>query len=189
MKGLKLIGALTLLLLTATSWAQSWAEEYDAALSAAARGEWSAAREKFLVSRSADLCMTIAVVLLGTGLGTLEGARGTYHVNNGIADLAGEKDIFGKPWNAVSMAAATAATTTWSGGVWNGSQWTGNAWSGARWGSALWTSTDWTGTAWSGARWGSTTWSNGQWTGARWGGVRWGSGTWTGARWGGARWG
>lgn len=50
MKGLKLIGALTLLLLTATSWAQSWAEEYDAALNAAARGEWSAAREKFLAA-------------------------------------------------------------------------------------------------------------------------------------------
>jgi NAD(P)H-quinone oxidoreductase subunit 5 len=34
-------------------------------------GALIAAREKFLVSRAADLCMTIAAVLLGTGLGTL----------------------------------------------------------------------------------------------------------------------
>ena len=34
-------------------------------------GALIAAREKFLVSRTADLCMTIAAVLLGTGLGTL----------------------------------------------------------------------------------------------------------------------
>jgi serine protease AprX len=150
---------------------------------------WYAGNGSAWVGSNNPVVAVLPQVPLGTGLGTLEGARGTYHVNNGIADLAGEKDIFGKPWNAVSMATATAAATSWTGGVWNGSQWTGNAWSGARWGSALWTSTDWTGTAWAGARWGSTTWSNGQWTGARWGGARWGSGTWTGARWGGARWG
>lgn len=34
-------------------------------------GALIAAREKFLVSRTADLCMTIAAVLLGTSLGTL----------------------------------------------------------------------------------------------------------------------
>lgn len=35
-------------------------------------GALIAAREKFLVSRAADLCMTIAAVLLGTSLGTLQ---------------------------------------------------------------------------------------------------------------------
>ena len=150
---------------------------------------WYAGSGSARLDPSRGLGFSLPQIPLGTGLGTLEGARGSYHVSNGVAELTGERDIFGVPWRNVRMAGLTWATATWNGGTWNGNRWTGDGWNGARWGGTSWAGTDWTGTAWSGARWGSMTWSNGQWSGARWGGARWGSGTWTGARWGGARWG
>ena len=132
--------------------------------------------------------IALPVPTRGTGLGSLEASRGTYHVSNGVADLTGEKDIFGQPWNAPAMATLTAARATWKGGVWNGARWSGDNWSGARWSGALWTSNDWTGARWSGARWSSMIWDGARWSGARWSGARWSSGTWDGARWSGARW-
>jgi serine protease AprX len=150
---------------------------------------WYAGNGSAWVGSNNPVVATLPQVPLGTGLGTLEGARGTYHVNNGVADLSGEKDIFGKPWNALQMAGLTASASTWTGGQWNGSRWTGDGWSGTRWTGATWTSKDWTGTSWTGVRWGGATWTNGQWTGVRWGGATWTSGQWTGVRWGGVRWG
>ncbi len=122
------------------------------------------------------------------GTGTLEAARGTYHVTNGTSTLTGEKDIFGTKWNAKAMATATEARATWNGGTWNGARWSGDTWSGARWSNVTWTNNDWSGARWSGARWSSMAWDGARWSGARWSGARWSSGTWTGARWSGARW-
>ncbi len=128
-----------------------------------------------------------------TGLGTLEAARGTYHVSNGTTTLTGEIDIFGSTWNPTTMATLTTNRTTWTGGTWNGARWTGDTWSGARWSSLDWTNhdstdEDWTDDDWSGARWTSMIWDGGRWSGARWCGARWSAGTWSGARWSGARW-
>ncbi len=123
-----------------------------------------------------------------TGRGTLEGARGSFHVvSNGVA-LTGEVDVMGNPWSATEMAAATAKAQTWSGGTWNGARWSGEAWSGARWSSVAWSGNDWSGARWSGARWSGARWSSGKWSGARWSGARWSDAGWDGARWSGARW-
>ncbi len=124
----------------------------------------------------------------GTGLGTLEASRGSYHVTNGTTMLTGERDIFGRSWNAATMSAATSSATTWTGGLWNGARWSGDGWSGARWSNVTWTNNDWSGARWSGARWSSMIWDGARWSGARWSGARWSSGTWSGARWSGARW-
>ncbi len=123
-----------------------------------------------------------------TGLGTLEAARGTYHLTNGTTTLTGEIDIFGNKWNPNTMATLTTTRTTWNGGTWNGARWTGDTWTAARWTSIDWTNNDWTGARWTGARWTSMIWDGARWTGARWTGARWSAGTWTGARWTGARW-
>ncbi len=128
-----------------------------------------------------------------TGLGTLEAARGTYHVSNGTTTLTGEIDIFGTTWNPTTMATLTTNRTTWNGGTWNGARWTGDTWTGAHWSSLDWTNNDstdedWTDEDWSGARWTSMIWNGGRWSGARWCGARWSAGTWSGARWSGARW-
>ena len=128
------------------------------------------------------------VVPTSTGLGLLEAARGTSHVSNGTTTLIGEKDIFGKAWDATKMAPLTTQMATWTGGHWNGSQWTGDGWAGARWSTTQWTSADWSGARWSDAAWSSMVWDGARWSGARWSGARWSSGTWEGARWSGARW-
>jgi serine protease AprX len=139
----------------------------------------------------------------GTGIGTLETARGTFHVMIAGIALQGELDIFGNPFDSAAIAQVSTAQTSWTGGLWNGARWSGDGWAGARWTSATWTSNDWTGAAWSGARWtdaiwDGVRWSNGvwdgarwsgaRWSGARWSGVRWSDAGWVGARWSGARW-
>jgi len=124
----------------------------------------------------------------GSGLGTLEASRGTYHVSNGTVSLTGEKDIFGKAWVPATMSASTIACATWTGGIWNGTRWTGDTWSAGSWKNATWTANDWSGARWSGARWSAMVWDGARWSGARWSGARWSAGTWSGARWSGARW-
>ncbi|MBV8527355.1 MAG: S8 family serine peptidase [Candidatus Dormibacteraeota bacterium] len=114
-----------------------------------------------------------------TGLGTLEGSRGTLHVISSGVTLSGEQDIFGNSFNSPAMAAAEANGASWAGGTWNG----------ASWGGASWAGTNWQGASWGGASWAGTSWANGTWAGASWGGASWGGASWGGASWGGASWG
>jgi serine protease AprX len=139
-------------------------------------------------------------VARGTGLGSLELARGSYHLVDAATKtaLVGEIDIFGAPWVASTMAALTEARATWIGGTWNGTQWTSAgfslvdsstaAWTSATWAGARWTGARWTGVTWSSASWSGARWSDMTWDGARWSGARWSDMTWDGARWSGARW-
>ena len=124
----------------------------------------------------------------GVGTGSLEAARGTYHVFIDGAVLAGEADIFGQPWNPQTMAQLTRARSTWTGSVWNGSTWAGDHWEGLVWAHQEWTGNDWTGARWSGARWTDGVWDGARWSGARWSGARWSGARWTDAGWDGARW-
>ena len=123
-----------------------------------------------------------------TGTGTLEGSRGDSHVTNGKIQLTGEKDIFGKPFNAAKMATAEAGLTSWTGGTWNTSLWagTGNATTG--WSTVTWTGTDWGGTAWTGSRWKNMSWDGSRWKGTGWTGSRWRDASWSDALWSGSRW-
>ena len=114
-----------------------------------------------------------------TGLGSLEGSRGTLHVTSSGVTLGGEQDIFGNAFNSTAMAAAEADGASWAGGTWNG----------ASWGGASWAGTNWQGASWGGASWAGTSWAGGTWAGASWGGASWGGATWGGASWGGASWG
>jgi len=123
-----------------------------------------------------------------TGTGSLEASRGSYHVNDGTADLTGEQDIFGHAFNSAAMAAAEAAGNTWTGGVWNGNTWTGNTWTGNTWTGNTWTGNTWTGATWSGNTWTGATWSGNTWTGATWSGATWSGATWSGNTWTGATW-
>ncbi len=51
-----------------------------------------------------------------TGTGSLEAARGSSHVNDGVSELRGEIDIFGRAWNASSWTRSSAGGTAWQGG-------------------------------------------------------------------------
>jgi serine protease AprX len=146
---------------------------------------------------STPLPVVVPQIATATGVGTLEGARGTYHLISGGVPLQGEVDIFGKPWVAGVMAPLTEARATWSGGTWNGTEWTGGTfmvdtapltpetatWAGARWSGVRWSGVRWSSPDWSGVRWSSV-----QWDGVRWSGVRWSDMSWDGVRWSGVRW-
>jgi serine protease AprX len=139
------------------------------------------------------LRMIPSLVPTGTGLGSFEAARGTYHVVIDGTPLTGEVDIFGQPLDAASVALASTTHTAWNGGSWNGTPWAGDGWTGDAWDGITWQRADWTGGRWSGGRWTSAIWTGGRWsdatwTGARWSGARWTNGTWEGGRWTGGRW-
>jgi serine protease AprX len=123
-----------------------------------------------------------------TGNGSLEAARGGNHVNDGVADLTGEQDIFGHAWDGNAWALASASGNAWTGGVWNGNAWTGNAWTGNTWTGNAWTGNTWTGNAWTGNAWTGNAWTGNAWTGNAWTGNAWTGNAWTGNAWSGNAW-
>jgi len=117
------------------------------------------------------------------GTGSLELSRGSAHVvdedDDGVTrGLVGERDIFGKRFDASSWAAATTRGGTWTGGSWNGSDWTGTDWGGSSWAGRTWTGRTWTGRTWTGRTWTGRTWTGDSWDGR----------TWTGGNWSGVAW-
>ena len=147
-----------------------------------------------------------------TGTGTLEGARGTHHVEmndaemNGIV-LQGEQDIMGSPWIGFNTTttvctkegkgknATTVCTdvlepvdTLWDGGDWNGRSWSGTSWSGDAWSGLSWSGTSWSGLSWSGLSWSGLSWSDQTWSGLSWSGRSWSGTSWSGASWSGLSW-
>ena len=87
--------------------------------------------------------------LKGTGLGSLEQARGSAHVASpeGV-ELRGEMDIFGAAWLPDVWASACLLGNSWSGGTWNGNSWSGNSWSGNSWSGNSWSGSVWLGISW-----------------------------------------
>jgi subtilisin family serine protease len=129
-----------------------------------------------------------------TGLGSLEGARGSDHLTaqNG-ATLTGEQDVMGSPWSPETWTFDAAAGTAWDGGDWNGATWSGATWSalswtGLSWSAATWSGLSWTGADWSEASWSGATWSGLSWTGLSWSGLSWSGLSWSGLSWSGLSW-
>jgi serine protease AprX len=108
------------------------------------------------------------LTLDGIGTGSLELARGTSHVNDGTADLTGERDIFGAAWNGPRSAQLARTATSWVGGIFNGNQWTGSAWTGTSWTATTWAGMTWAINAWTGRRWTDMDWSGRRWTSNAW---------------------
>lgn len=124
----------------------------------------------------------------GTGTGSLEASRGSFHVGDSTSVLTGEKDIFGNTFDSAAWAAATTAGTAWNDGTWNGATWTGNAWSSDDWTGNAWSGAAWSGNAWSGNAWSDDSWSGHAWSGNAWSGNAWSDSSWSGAAWSGAAW-
>jgi serine protease AprX len=126
-----------------------------------------------------------------TGLGTLEGARGTAHITDATTgtSLTGEKDIFGTPWVARTWVAAAKDGKAWNAGTWNGKVWTGSAFTGSSWTSKTWNTANWTAQTWTGRSWAASTWAGRSWAAGTWSGRSWAAGTWCGRSWAGRTWG
>jgi serine protease AprX len=125
-----------------------------------------------------------------TGLGSIEGSRGSAHVTDAGTGLSltGEKDIFGAPWTPATWTAAAKNGKAWSGGTWNGRVWTGSAFTGLSWASRTWGTVTWSSLTWSGQSWMSGTWSGRSWAAGSWTGRSWAGGTWCGRSWAGRSW-
>ena len=123
-----------------------------------------------------------------TGTGTIEAARGSDRITAHGVTLAGEKDIFGRPINTTTLAAASAAGSSWSGGTWNGSSWSGSSWSGSSWSGSSWSGSSWSGSSWSGSSWSGSSWSGSSWSGSSWSGSSWSGSSWSGKSWSSGSW-
>ncbi|MCW2665342.1 MAG: Serine protease AprX [Frankiales bacterium] len=122
------------------------------------------------------------------GLGTIEGARGGYHLTLNGVTLEGEQDIFGTPFHSATWAPSAALGTSWKDGEWNGRQWTGAGWSGVGWSGVSWSGVGWSGVGWSGVGWSGVGWSGVGWSGVGWSGVGWSGVGWSGVGWSGVGW-
>ena len=123
-----------------------------------------------------------------SGTGSLEAARGSYHVGDAAALLTGERDIFGNAFDTVTWAASSATGTSWDGGMWLGNAWSGNAWSNDTWTGNAWSGNAWSGNAWSGNAWSDSSWEGHSWTGNAWSGNAWSDSSWSGNAWSGNAW-
>jgi serine protease AprX len=123
-----------------------------------------------------------------SGMGSLDAARGTVRLDADGQVLDGERDIFGRAFNAQQWVTASALGTSWSGGDWNGTSWSGLSWTGTSWSGLSWTGTSWSGTSWSGTSWSGLSWSSKAWTGTSWSGTSWSGSTWMGSSWAASAW-
>jgi serine protease AprX len=107
-----------------------------------------------------------------TGLGTLEGARGSAHVSLEGTPLTGEMDVQGAVWNPREWAPRSAAGTAWDGGTWNHNTWAGVGWTtvggGIDWTARTWRDATWTARTWRGDTWTARTWRDDGWTARTW---------------------
>jgi serine protease AprX len=122
------------------------------------------------------------------GTGSLETSRGQDHLTRNGVVLQGEKDIFGKPFDAGQMASLEANASSWSGSSWSGSFWSASSWSGSSWSSSWWSGSSWSGSSWSGSSWSSSSWSSSSWSGSSWSSSSWSGSSWSGSSWSGHSW-
>ncbi|MEA2676327.1 MAG: hypothetical protein QOJ81_468 [Chloroflexota bacterium] len=123
-----------------------------------------------------------------TGLGSIEGARGSQRLTDNGVELKGEQDIFGNTLNTSAWAPLSASGSSWTGGTWMGSSWTGSSWTGSSWTGSSWTGSSWTGSSWTGSSWTGSSWTGSSWTGSSWTGSSWTGSSWTGSSWTGSSW-
>ncbi|GAA3927449.1 S8 family serine peptidase [Actinoplanes auranticolor] len=133
---------------------------------------------------------TRQVNVAATGLGSLEASRAGAYVYDSVTGtpLTGERDIFGRAWNAPVWTQASAIQRSWVGGTWNGSTWTGTAWATTYTGPRTWSPVTWTGRSWSGALWSGRSWSSALWSGRSWSSQTWTGRSWSGRSWSAAGW-
>jgi serine protease AprX len=124
----------------------------------------------------------------GSGAGSLEKSRGSFHVGEGSSQLRGEIDIFGHAWTGDTWSRQTSGGSVWSYGSWRGERMAGDGWQGRTWPTATWASADWTGASWTSDGWSAKTWSNGSWSAKTWSGDTWSAKTWSGDTWSAKTW-
>lgn len=136
---------------------------------------------------------------LSTGLGSVDGSRGTARLVQNHVVLSGEQDVFGNDLTGAELAqsisgAATSLDGDWLSGRWRASSWAGTAWqftgnwqdqlwSGGRWFDLSWWGHWWSSNGWASASWSSASWSSASWSSASWSGIGFSSASWSRDTW------
>jgi serine protease AprX len=139
--------------------------------------------------------------LASTGLGSLEGSRGSAHVyvdlnGDGIPDLLTGEQGYGwsagawsaGSWSGQSWSASSWSASAWSASTWSASAWSAGAWSASAWSASAWSASAWSGSAWSAGAWSGSAWSAGAWSGASWSASAWSSSGWSSSAWSDLTW-
>lgn len=119
-----------------------------------------------------------------TGLGTLEGDRGSagIEVVTPIGQLFLQGEFVAQTDPGAISPTNPAGLVPWAGATWKAEGWDAESWAGATWKG------DWAGATWKGATWKATVWDGATWKGATWKNADWDGATWKGAEWDGATW-
>ncbi|WP_426512874.1 S8 family serine peptidase [Dactylosporangium sp. McL0621] len=122
-------------------------------------------------------------VQLSSGIGSLQGARGTASLTLDGVKLTGERTI----WGSFSTSQwAKSTTPAWSGGLWLGYRLAGDDWTGTSWAARTRAAGTWTAAPWAGSA--AAGWSDPAWSGRTWSGRTWSAGTWSGRTWSSDGW-
>jgi len=124
----------------------------------------------------------------GSGTGSLEKARGSFHVSNGASELRGEVDIFGRAWSGYTWARQTSGGYAWDQGRWRGQPMAGDTWQNGAWPTTTWLNADWTGAGWTSDGWTAQTWSAQTWSAQTWSAQTWSAQTWSAQTWSAQTW-
>jgi serine protease AprX len=127
------------------------------------------------------------VFLPATGLGSIEGSRGSVHLTMAGISLNTNVDIFGAPVGS-NLITAILNDVAWQGGIFNSNTWSGSGWSGSSWASNTWSSNTWSSNTWSSNTWSSNTWSSNTWSSNTWSSNTWSSNTWSSNTWSSNTW-
>ncbi|WP_216870493.1 S8 family serine peptidase [Modestobacter excelsi] len=123
----------------------------------------------------------------GTGTGSLEAARGNFHVvvgdaTTGETTLSGEVDVFGQAWDAGTWAKLSKDRKAWHDGDWRGATLTAKGWKDVGGGRKAWVTASWStpGTAVADGDWSARMWRDGTWSARMWRDSMWSARMWRG---------
>jgi serine protease AprX len=123
----------------------------------------------------------------GTGTGSLEAARGNFHVvvggaTTGETTLAGEVDVFGQAWDAATWAKQSRDRKAWHDGDWRGATLTAKGWQDVGGGRKAWVTASWntSGTVVANGDWSARMWRDGTWSARMWRDSMWSARMWRG---------
>jgi len=142
-----------------------------------------------VLAATSDVANPNAGLIRSTGLGTLEGSRGRFHVDvdlddDGVLDLlVGERDVLGDPWDSTSWSSTSWSSDTWSSSSWSSLIAENAGWSSTSWSSTSWSGMSWNSTSWSSNSWSSTSWSSNSWSSTSWSSTSWSSNSWSSIAW------
>ena len=130
---------------------------------------------------------------LSTGLGSLDGARGTFEVDVltkvGQIPLDGEfvlqtsDNLVNSVTGLVPWLGLDYTLTGWDQLTWNLTSWLNADWAASSWKASSWKATDWVASSWKGTVWSNLDWEASSWKASSWKDFNWDASSWKASSW------